>query len=215
MLRTVYETVEIHPLVRDLPQRRERKHLKAAAVGEYRAVPVHEFVQSARTLDQLVAGTEIEVVGVGQQYLRPRRLHLFRRQPFHRRFRADGHETRGVHDAVVGVKFSDSRAGLLASVYDFESHFIPLLRPAVKRLLLRRRGCPAARRRGAARALRSYIKKQLSPKEKNRYRSLTAVLYSSSVFSRPTSADTSMMSVDSGRWKLVMSASTHLNLYGG
>ena len=57
-----------------------------------------------------------------------------------------------------------------------------------------------------------YSKKQASPNEKNLYLSFTASLYISSVFSLPTSADTSIINVLSGKWKLVMSALTHLNL---
>ena len=58
----------------------------------------------------------------------------------------------------------------------------------------------------------AYSKKQASPKEKNLYFSSTALLYISRVFSLPRSADTSIMRVLSGKWKLVMSASTVLNL---
>ena len=49
-----------------------------------------------------------------------------------------------------------------------------------------------------------------SPKEKNRYPSPTATRYALSISSREQSAETSMRRVLSGRWKLVMSASTHL-----
>ena len=54
-----------------------------------------------------------------------------------------------------------------------------------------------------------------SPKEKNLYRSFTAVLYALRIFSLPAKADTSIISVLSGRWKFVISASIHLNLYPG
>ncbi len=54
-----------------------------------------------------------------------------------------------------------------------------------------------------------------SPKEKNLYFSFTASSYSESVFSLPIKAETSITRVDSGKWKLVINASTHLNLYGG
>ena len=43
----------------------KRKHLKAAAVRENRAIPVHEFMQAARLFDKLVAGAHVQVVGVG------------------------------------------------------------------------------------------------------------------------------------------------------
>ena len=54
-----------------------------------------------------------------------------------------------------------------------------------------------------------------SPKEKNLYFSLTAVSYVSRIFSLPTIAATSIISVDSGRWKFVIRQSTALNLYPG
>lgn len=61
----------------------------------------------------------------------------------------------------------------------------------------------------------AYRSKQASPKLKNRYPFSTASLYIARHCSLPMKAETSMMRVLSGRWKLVMSASTHLNLYGG
>ena len=54
-----------------------------------------------------------------------------------------------------------------------------------------------------------------SPKLKNLYRSLTASSYALSTFSRPASADTSIIKVDSGRWKFVISASSTLKRYPG
>ena len=54
-----------------------------------------------------------------------------------------------------------------------------------------------------------------SPKLKNLYLFFTAVSYKPRICSLPVSAATSIMSVLSGKWKFVISASTHLNLYGG
>ena len=54
-----------------------------------------------------------------------------------------------------------------------------------------------------------------SPKLKNRYLSRTASSYAASTCSFPASADTSMMSVDSGRWKFVIRQSRALNRYPG
>ena len=51
----------------------------------------------------------------------------------------------------------------------------------------------------------------LSPKLKNLYFSSTAVLYAFITLSNPAKADTSMISVLSGRWKFVMSPSSTLN----
>ena len=54
-----------------------------------------------------------------------------------------------------------------------------------------------------------------SPKEKNLYFSLIASLYAAKMFSLPANALTNITSVDSGKWKFVISASRILNLYPG
>ena len=64
--RAVEVAAERHAVVVDDPQVAERDDLEAARVGEDRAVPVHEPVQAAEPCDALVAGPQVEVVGVGQ-----------------------------------------------------------------------------------------------------------------------------------------------------
>ena len=54
-----------------------------------------------------------------------------------------------------------------------------------------------------------------SPKLKNRYLSLTASSYAASTCSLPASALTSMISVDSGKWKFVIRQSTTWNVLPG
>ena len=60
-----------------------------------------------------------------------------------------------------------------------------------------------------------YKIKHASPKEKKRYFSPTAYLYTSKISSLPVKQDTSIIKVLSGRWKLVINPSTHFILYGG
>ena len=60
-----------------------------------------------------------------------------------------------------------------------------------------------------------YLMNIASPKEKNRYFSRTASAYAFMICSFPANADTSISSVDSGRWKLVISASMILKRYPG
>ena len=57
---------EAHALLGDFAQLGERKHLKTAAVGQNRSVPVHKFVQPAHIAHHLVAGTQVQMVGVGK-----------------------------------------------------------------------------------------------------------------------------------------------------
>ena len=53
-----------------LRRSREAEDLVAAAVGQDRMRPADEAVQAAPPRDQLVAGTQIEVIGVAEDDLR-------------------------------------------------------------------------------------------------------------------------------------------------
>ena len=57
---------EIHALLLDLPQRRQGKHLEPAGVRQDRAVPVHELVKASHLPHDLIAGTQVQMVGVAQ-----------------------------------------------------------------------------------------------------------------------------------------------------
>ena len=56
----------VDPVVVDHPQVAQRDDLEAARVGQDRPVPAHEPVQPAEALDALVAGAQVQVVGVRQ-----------------------------------------------------------------------------------------------------------------------------------------------------
>ena len=60
---------EIHALLLDAAQLGQREYLESTAVGEGGACPSAEFLQTAQLVDQSVAGTEVEVVGIGQHDL--------------------------------------------------------------------------------------------------------------------------------------------------
>ena len=57
---------EDHPLFIDFAQVGERVDLVAAAVGQERAVPVHEAVDATRFLQNPVSRFQVEMVGIGQ-----------------------------------------------------------------------------------------------------------------------------------------------------
>ena len=59
---------------------------------EDRPWPVHEAMQAAKRRDALGAGTQHEVIGVGEHDIGAERLHRLRVHRFHRRRRADRHE---------------------------------------------------------------------------------------------------------------------------
>lgn len=47
----------------------QAQHLEAAGVGEGRTGPVHEPAEATRLFDQLTAGLQVEMVGIGQHRL--------------------------------------------------------------------------------------------------------------------------------------------------
>ena len=59
--------LEDDAVVGDLAQPAQAEDLEAAGIGEDGARPGHEAVQPAHAADQLVAGPQIEMIGVGQQ----------------------------------------------------------------------------------------------------------------------------------------------------
>ena len=60
---------ELNALLGDLAERGQGEHLESAAIGEDRLGPVHEFVETAHIVNELVAGANVQVVGVGQLHL--------------------------------------------------------------------------------------------------------------------------------------------------
>ena len=68
---TIDVGVEVDALFLDFSESGEGKYLKAAGIGEDRTVPVHKPVEAAELLDQLVAGPDMKMVGVGKLHLCP------------------------------------------------------------------------------------------------------------------------------------------------
>ena len=85
----------------------QRQHLEAAAVGEGRPRPVHEGAEAARLVDDVGAGLQIEVVGVGQNRLRANVFHRLGQHRLDGGLRADGDERRSVDVAVRRVDDAD------------------------------------------------------------------------------------------------------------
>ena len=71
LLRTHEDAVSVqvagkrHALLLDLSQPCQREHLKAAAVGEDGAIPAHELMKSSHLPHHIVAGAQVQVIGVG------------------------------------------------------------------------------------------------------------------------------------------------------
>ena len=90
--------VEVRPEARavfvDGPPRGQAEDLIAAAVGEDRPLPADERVQPAAARDEIVAGPQIQVIGVAEQDLGAERFEIAMRDALHGALRADRHERR-------------------------------------------------------------------------------------------------------------------------
>ena len=91
-------------VVGDLARRGEAVDLEAATVGEDGAVPAHEAMQAAHLGDEVVAGTEGEVIGVAEDHVGAGRFELVRRQSLDGGLGADGHEDGRIDGAVRSVQ---------------------------------------------------------------------------------------------------------------
>ena len=92
--RAVEMRSEVCAVLVDRPPRRQTEHLVAAAVGEDRTIPADKAMEPAAARDQLVAGTQIQMVGVREQDRRAHRLEVAVRDALDRALRADRHERR-------------------------------------------------------------------------------------------------------------------------
>jgi hypothetical protein len=92
---------ELDAIVSNFAERAKREDLEAAGVSKEGARPTHEFVKAAHAADGLVAGTEIEVVGVAEDDFCAERFERVLRDGFDGALGADRHEDRGF-DSLMG-----------------------------------------------------------------------------------------------------------------
>jgi hypothetical protein len=70
---------ESRPIFGDPIHVTERKNLKAAAVGQDRAIPSHKSVKPSQFRDKIATRPKCEMIGVPEQYLGPGRNDLIDR----------------------------------------------------------------------------------------------------------------------------------------
>ena len=99
--------LELDAVLADPAEPFEREHLEAARIGEHGPPPGGEPVEPAHVADDLLAGTEVQVVGVAQDDLRAGALDVAGAQAADHAVGADRHEGRGL-DGAVGQR---ERAG--------------------------------------------------------------------------------------------------------
>ncbi len=92
MAGAVKVRTELHTVFRDFSQVVQAEYLEASGVGEDGAGPAHETVQAAEAADELVAGAEIEMIGVAEDDLRVKLFKEVLRDGLDRCGCSDGHE---------------------------------------------------------------------------------------------------------------------------
>ena len=108
--------VEGDTLLRDLTKLRQRKDLKSAAIRQDRFIPRHEFMQTAEVADQLISGSHVQMVRVGQLDLTADALKILRRErALDSRLRADIHKHRRLNRTVQRREFAPARMTVLAN----------------------------------------------------------------------------------------------------
>ena len=112
MIGAVNVGPEDHTILADLADMLQAEDLKPAAVGEDAAAPVDELVQPAGALDKLVAGPEVEVVGVAEYDPISHIAQFFLAHGLDRALGAHGHEDGGLDGTVTQVQTASPGVGL-------------------------------------------------------------------------------------------------------
>ena len=97
---------EAYAVIGDFAKFGQTKNLVTAGIGEHRTVPGHEFMQSAQSADQFMAGTKIEVVGIAENNLRTEFFQSFVAQRLHSSLCAHRHEERSIDRTVRSIQDS-------------------------------------------------------------------------------------------------------------
>ena len=74
--RSIDVAPEVDTVLIDGAQRLEREHLESARIRDDGTVPSHEAVQATQVADHLIAGPEMQVIGVGQDHPRADGMHV-------------------------------------------------------------------------------------------------------------------------------------------
>jgi hypothetical protein len=95
--RTIDMALKFDPMLLDSAQPLQGEHLETTRVGEHRAVPGGEPVQSTHRLHDVLARAEMQVVGVAQDDLGAGAADITRAEPADHGVSTDRHERRRSH----------------------------------------------------------------------------------------------------------------------
>jgi hypothetical protein len=124
MLGTVEVGAEANAVIGDFAEIGETENLIAARIGEDGTAPGHERMQAAEFADQRVAGTQIEMIGVGENDFGAECFECFLSESFDGGGGADRHESRRFQDAMRrGEKATPSAGGFGMLNFEGKTHF--------------------------------------------------------------------------------------------
>src|SRR5262249_7436766 len=108
-LRAVEMRPKFHTVRLDLSDFREAENLEPTAIRQNRQRPVHKPMQAASLADDLHPRSDIQVIRVAENDLRPHLAQLARVERFDARLRADRHEHRCFDDTARRINAPKSR----------------------------------------------------------------------------------------------------------
>ena len=100
MFRAVQVRTKAHAFIGNFSQLGKTENLEASGIGKNGAIPRHKFVEASHPPDQLMARTQIKMVGITKNDFGAEFLERFVAQAFYRRLRANRHEERRFNRAV-------------------------------------------------------------------------------------------------------------------
>jgi hypothetical protein len=111
-------TLERHPFIVYLAGLRERENLETTRIGEHRIRPAHEPMQTTQSGNDIIAGAQVEMIGIGKYQCGAQLLDLDWSERLDRCLSANGREDR--REKVAMRRGEDSRAGTVVFGCDGE-----------------------------------------------------------------------------------------------
>ena len=104
-LAAVHMRIEINAFLFDLTKSRQREHLKSTGIRQDRFIPDHKLMQSAQLLYNVVSGTHMKMIGIGQLHLCPNLFQILcRYRSLNGRDRSHIHKHRCLDRAMHSLK---------------------------------------------------------------------------------------------------------------
>jgi hypothetical protein len=121
MIGAVQMGLKLYAIGFNLAQFTETEYLEATAVGQYRTIPGHKFMQTTHGGNQIITGTQIQMVRVAQENPYVIFPEILRRQRFHRSLRTYRHKNGCFYCTMRRFQFPGPRFALRIRLNQSES----------------------------------------------------------------------------------------------